>query len=51
MNRIIGIIITATVIVSILALAGCVGKEPATPTATPLPTSTPEQVVSTPAAT
>ena len=47
MTKIIVNIITIAVIASILAFAGCVGKESTTPTATPSPTSTPKQVAST----
>jgi hypothetical protein len=47
MNKIIVNMITIAVIASVLAFAGCVGKEPVTPTATPSPTYTPEQVEST----
>ncbi len=40
MNKIIVNVITIAVIASVLAFAGCVGKESTTPTATPSPTST-----------
>jgi hypothetical protein len=54
-NKIIRSIITIVVIASVLAFAGCIGKETSTtekttgtPTVTTIPTSTPNQVVSTP---
>jgi hypothetical protein len=48
MNKIIVNIITIAVIASVLAFAGCVGKESTAPTTTPSPTSTPKQMVSIP---
>ncbi len=48
MNKIIGNIIAIAVIASVLAFAGCIGKESTTPTASPSPTSISKQVVSTP---
>ena len=55
MNKIIRSIINIAVIASVFAFAGCIGKETSTtektigtPTITTIPTSTPNQVVSTP---